>query len=433
MYVNAVGIAPVCLVATVESVPVTELESIVIVGASLAGLRAGETLRSEGFTGRITMIGAESHRPYDRPPLSKKLLAGEWEPDRITLRKPDDLDGLNFEWRLGTAATGLDTDKRTVLLANGEQVSYDGLIIATGCRPRQLPDQPAWSGIHILRTLDDALSLRAELRPGVKVVVIGAGFIGLEVAATATALGATVTVLEGAEAPMMRGLGVEMGRAAALVHNDHGVTLRTSIIVDGLVEGQAGCVGGVRLKDGEIVPADIVLVGIGVVPATQWLEGTALTLNNGVRCDAALNTGLPLMYAAGDVCHWFNGLYGREMRVEHWTTASEQGAAAARNLLAEARGDEPQPYSAVPFFWSDQFTARIQFLGRAEGDENVQIVIGSPEERSFVALYEKNGTLVAALGVSRPRQLMPFRTLLAEQASWEQALEHVASIQNPSK
>lgn len=421
---------PVCPVATVESVSATELTSVVIVGASLVGLRAAETLRTDGFTGRLTMIGAEEHRPYDRPPLSKKLLAGEWEPERIALRKPDDLDGLDLDWRLGVAATGLDTATHTVHLASGEQVSYDGLIIATGCLPRALPGQPAWRGIHTLRTMDDALALRAEIRPGVAVVVIGAGFIGLEVAATATTLGASVTVLEGADAPMMRGLGADMGRAAAMVHEDNGVTLRMSVMVDGLVEGDPGRVGGVRLKDGEIIPADIVVVGIGVYPATQWLEGTPLTVNDGVRCDATLNAGLPLMYAAGDVCHWFNSLYEREMRVEHWTTASEQGAAAARNLLAAARGDEPQPYSAVPFFWSDQFTARIQFLGRAEGDEKVHVVFGSPEERSFVALYEKKGTLVAALGVSRPRQLMPFRTLIAERASWDRVQEYVASIQN---
>lgn len=430
MNMKSSGTPLVCPVATVENVPATELASVVIVGASLAGLRAAETLRTDGFSGRITMIGAEAHRPYDRPPLSKKLLAGEWEPDRIALRKPDDLNGLDLDWRLGVAATGLDTETHSVHLASGEHVSYDGLIIATGSLPRALPGQPSWQGIHTLRTMDDALALRAELRPGVAVVVIGAGFIGLEVAATATALGATVTVLEGAQAPMMRGLGADMGHAAALVHHDHGVTLRMSVLVDGLIEGEPGRVGGVRLNDGEIVPADVVVVGIGVSPATQWLEGTPLVLKDGIRCDATLNTGIPLVYAAGDVCRWFNAVYDREMRVEHWTTASEQGAMAARNLLAVSHGDEPQPYSAVPFFWSDQFTARIQFLGRAEGDESVHVVFGSPEERSFVALYEKNGVLVAALGVSRPRQLMPFRTLLAERASWDRAEEYVASIQN---
>lgn len=409
---------------------------MVIVGASLAGLRAAETLRSEGFTGRITMVGGEGHRPYDRPPLSKKLLAGEWEPDRIALRKPDDLAGLDLEWRLGTRAEGLDAVNRRVQLAHGDSVSYDGLIIATGAVPRSLPGQPSWSGIHVLRTLDDSLALRGELGPGRRVVVIGAGFIGLEVAATARGRGCDVTVLEGAPAPMMRGLGAEMGRAAALVHGDNGVDVRTSVLVDGLVEGRPGCVGGVRLRDGDVVPADVVVVGIGVAPATDWLEGSPLSISDGVRCDATLNAGasagLSHIYAAGDVCRWFNQLYDREMRVEHWTTASEQGAAAARNLLAGSRDEEPRPYAAVPFFWSDQFTARIQFLGRAEGDENVHIVIGSPEERSFVALYEKDDVLVAALGVSRPRQLMPFRTLLAERASWNRALELVGSIQSAS-
>ncbi|MFM8380837.1 MAG: NAD(P)/FAD-dependent oxidoreductase, partial [Actinomycetota bacterium] len=349
-------------------------------------------------------------------------LAGEWEPDRIALRKPDDLAGLDLEWRLGTRAVGLDTGNCRVQLADGESVAYDGLIITTGALPRSLPGQPSWSGIHVLRTLDDSLALRAELEPGRRVVVIGAGFIGLEVAATARGRGCEVTVLEGAPAPMMRGLGAEMGRAAALVHADNGVVLRTSVLVDGLVEGRPGRVGGVRLQDGEVIPADVVLVGIGVAPATEWLDGSPLSIQDGVRCDATLNAGasagLRHIYAAGDVCRWFNQLYGREMRVEHWTTASEQGAAAARNLLAVSRDEEPQPYAAVPFFWSDQFTARIQFLGRAEGDENVHVVIGSPEERSFVALYEKDDVLVAALGVSRPRQLMPLRTLLAERASW---------------
>lgn len=407
-----------------------------VVGASLAGLRAAETLRTDGFTGRITMVGGEPHRPYDRPPLSKKLLAGEWESDRIALRKPDDLAGLDLEWRLGSRAEDLDTANGRLQLDNGESVAYDGLIITTGALPRSLPEQPSWSGIHMLRTLDDSLALRAELEPGKRVVVIGAGFIGLEVAATARGRGCEVTVLEGAAAPMMRGLGAEMGRAAALVHGDNGVELRMSVLVEGLVESQPGRVGGVRLHDGEVVPADVVLVGIGVAPATQWLEGSPLSIQDGVRCDATLNAGasagLQHIYAAGDVCRWFNTLYGREMRVEHWTTASEQGAAAARNLLIEARGEAPQPYSAVPFFWSDQFTARIQFLGRAEGDENVHVVLGSPEERSFVALYEKDDRLVAALGVSRPRQLMPMRTLLAERATWDRAREHVASIQNGS-
>ena len=404
------------------------MQTVVIVGSSLAGLRAAETLRLQKFEGRIVIIGAEDRQPYDRPPLSKKVLAGEWEADRISLRKPDDLAKLEIDWKLGSAATALDTAKKMVLLASGESVGYDGLIIATGSGVRRLANQPDWRGIHVVRTLDDSLRLRAELSAGTRLVVIGAGFIGLEVAATARTRGCEVTVLEGASAPMMRGLGAEMGQAAALVHGDNGVQLRCNVKVSGLVEGAPNQVAGVELDGGEIVPADVVVVGIGVVPAPQWLENTGLTLRDGVVCDATLNAGLPGVYGAGDVCRWFNNLYEREMRIEHWTTASEQGAAAATNLLATSRGEEPQPYSAVPFFWSDQFTARIQFLGRAEGDENAHIVVGSPEERSFVALYEKDGYLKAALGVSRPKQLMPFRKLLAERATWQQALELVATF-----
>jgi NADPH-dependent 2,4-dienoyl-CoA reductase/sulfur reductase-like enzyme len=407
---------------------VSELNTVVIVGSSLAGLRAAETLRLEKYEGRIIIVGAEDRQPYDRPPLSKKVLAGEWEAERISLRKPEDLAKLNVDWKLGSAATALDTKNRIITLASGETISFDGLIIATGSGVRKLPNQPDWKGVHVVRTLDDSLNLRADLNPGARLVVIGAGFIGLEVAATAKARGCEVTVLEGALAPMMRGLGAEMGQAAALVHADNGVQLRCDVKVARLDEGSPGAVGGVALDGGEIVPADVVVVGIGVVPATQWLENTALELRDGVVCDTTLNAGVPGIYAAGDICRWLNNLYDQEMRVEHWTTASEQGAAAAANLLAVSRGEQPKPYAAVPFFWSDQFTARIQFLGRANGDETAHIVVGSPDERSFVALYEKDGYLKAALGVSRPKQLMPFRKLLAERATWEQALELVSTF-----
>lgn len=405
-----------------------ELNTVVIVGSSLAGLRAAETLRLEKYEGRIIIVGAEDRQPYNRPPLSKKVLAGEWEVERISLRKPEDLAKLNVDWKLGSAATALDTKNQVITLASGESISFDGLIIATGSGVRKLPNQPDWKGVHVVRTLDDSLNLRADLNPGARLVVIGAGFIGLEVAASAKARGCEVTVLEGAPAPMMRGLGAEMGHAAALIHADHGVQLRCDVKVAGLVEGSSGAVGGVALGDGEFVPADVVVVGIGVVPATQWLENTDLEIRDGVVCDTTLNAGTPGIYAAGDICRWFNNLYDQEMRVEHWTTASEQGAVAASNLLAVSRDEYPAPYSAVPFFWSDQFTARIQFLGRANGDETAQIVVGSPEERSFVALYEKDGYLKAALGVSRPKQLMPFRKLLAERATWEQALELVSTF-----
>ena len=399
------------------------MNTIVIVGSSLAGLRAAETLRQEKFDGRIVMVGAEDRAPYDRPPLSKKVLAGEWDADRIVLRKPDDVALLNLDWKLGSAAINLNVSTRTIGLANGETIAFDGLIIATGGHVRRLPNQPSWKGIHTLRTVNEALALRDELVEGRRVVVIGAGFIGLEVAATARGRGCTVTVLEGLDAPMIRGLGAEMGRNAALVHSDNGVDLRFGVRVSGLVEGEPNVVAGVALESGEVVPADVVVVGIGVSPSTEWLEGSGLEIRDGVVCDRFLNAGALDVFAAGDVCRWHNDMYDREMRVEHWTTASEQGAAAARNLLAISRGEDPKPFAEVPFFWSDQFTARIQFVGRAEGDENVSIVVGSPQERQFVALYEKGGRLMAALGVSRPRQLMPFRKLIAERATIDQAME----------
>ena len=407
------------------------LDRVVVVGASLAGLRAAETLRNEGFTGSITMIGEETHQPYDRPPLSKNLLAGEWEPDRIALRKPDDLAGLDLSWRLGTRAVGLDLAAREVHVDGGDPVGFDGLVIATGASVRRLPGQPALRGIHELRTLDDSLALRAAISDGTaRVVVIGAGFIGLEVAATARHAGCAVTVLEGAPAPLIRGLGAAMGEAVGEIHRRNGVDVRCGVTVAGIEADASGtAVAGVRLGDGELVEADVVLVAIGVAPATGWLEGAGLELRDGVVCDTTLCAGPVGVYAVGDLVRWPNALFGpdpadAEMRVEHWTNASEQAAIAARNMLAVSRGEAAQPYEAVPFFWSNQFDARIQFLGRASSDDDVAVVAGDPASGTFCAIYGRNGRLRGALGVSMPRVVMPFRKLLLEQASWDDALAH---------
>jgi NADPH-dependent 2,4-dienoyl-CoA reductase/sulfur reductase-like enzyme len=400
---------------------------IVIVGGSLAGLRAAETLRQEGYGGTITLIGAEPHLPYDRPPLSKKLLAGQWEPDRIHLRRPDDVVSLALDLRLGVVATRLDVDQRTVELDDSSHVGFDGLVIATGARPRRLPGQfdTRPRGTHELRTLDDSLALRAAFGGGDRrVVVIGAGFIGLEVAATARGAGCDVTVLEAADAPLVRALGAEMGRAVAAVHDDEGVPIRCGVAVAGLEPD------GVRLGDGELVAADEVVVGIGVAPATGWLEGSGLTLRDGVVCDETLATGVAGVYAAGDVVRWPNPLFGEEMRIEHWTNAAEQGAAAGANLLAELSGRDRVPYAPVPFFWSDQYRHRVQFLGRAfadgapgpAADERVEIVVGSPAARRFLALYGRAGRLRGALALNAPRLVMPYRKLLADRATWDDGL-----------
>jgi NADPH-dependent 2,4-dienoyl-CoA reductase/sulfur reductase-like enzyme len=408
------------------------MERIVVVGASLAGLRACESLRAAGYRGTITLIGAEPHEPYDRPPLSKALLSGEYEPDRIRLRKPDDLAGLDLDMRLGVVATGLDVAGKAVTVDSGQTVSGDGVIIATGSAPRRLPEQPDLDGVTVLRTLDDALDLRARLEDAPRVAVIGAGFIGLEVAATAARSGCDVTVLEGAPAPLIRGLGAQMGEVVTRVHARHGVDVRCGVQVTG-IEGAAGRATGVRLGDGELVPAEVVVVGIGVTPATHWLEGSGLELRDGVECTEALRAA-PDIYAAGDCARWVNGLFGEngeEMRVEHWTNAAEQGAAAALNLLAELTGGSPTPYAPVPFFWSDQFDSRIQFLGRAHGDDDVQLVAGQADG-NFVALYGHAGRLRGVLGVNMPRVVMPYRKLLAERASWETALDHAIRMQQQS-
>lgn len=409
----------------------SSLDHVIVVGASLAGLRACETLREEGFDGTLTLVGAETEVPYDRPPLSKKLLAGEWEADRIRLRKQEDFDSLALTLRLGVRAVALDTAARTLTLSDGDTLAFDGLIIATGAAPRRLPEQPALDGVVELRTLADAMGLRSRIADGTaRVTVIGAGFIGLEVAATARTLGCSVTVLEGAPSPLIRGLGVEMGLAAASVHARHGVELRCGVQVAG-IEGSDGRVTGVRLGDGSLVESDVVVVGIGVAPATEWLAGSGLEVRDGIVCDATLNVGVPGVYAAGDCARWPNAIFAgfddEEMRVEHWTNAAEQGAAAAANLLAIARGEAPTPFVSVPFFWSDQFDSRIQFVGRAHGGDEIHVFAGSVDG-AFAALYGYEGRLRGVLGVSMPKMVMPFRALLHAGATWDDALAKAAAL-----
>jgi len=405
------------------------LVRVVVVGASLAGLRAAETLRQHDVAASIVVVGDEVHRPYDRPPLSKKLLSGEWEPDRIHLRQPDVFDDLDVEWRLGNAATALDVSARELTLADGSVLGFDGLVIATGAHPRRLAGQHTFDHVHELRTLDDALQLRGEIAAGGRrVVVVGAGFIGLEAAATAKALGNDVVVLEGASAPLIRGLGAEMGEAIADLHRAEGVEVRCGVLIEGLTEE------GVRLAGGEVVPADAVVVGIGVTPNTQWLEGSGVRLRDGVVCDAHLNAldvygeTIAGVFAAGDVARWPNGLFDEEMRVEHWTNAAEQGALVATNLGHLASGEPYEPYEPLPFFWSDQFDHRIQFLGRSAADDEVRVVAGSVADAKFLALFGRDGKLHGALGVNAPRWVMPTRKLFLDHATWDQAVAATAGL-----
>ena len=395
------------------------MQSVVVVGASLAGLRATEALRRDGFDGRIVLVGAEPHLPYDRPPLSKQLLAGEWEPQELALRRGP-YDELGIELRLGVRATALDAANRVLTLDGHEDLAFDGALVATGAVPRTLPGTPDLDGIFVLRTVDDALDLRARLEAKPRVVVVGAGFIGSEVAATCRGRGLTVTVLEALPAPLVRGLGPVLGMVCGELHRDHGVDLRLGVGV-AAIEGDER-VERVRLDDGSTVDADIVVVGVGVVPATDWLEGSGLTLDNGIVCDETL-LAAPGIVAAGDVARWPNPMFdGELMRLEHWTNAAEQGVAAARRLLVPDDG-APVPYAPVPFVWSDQYDRKIQTVGHFRGDDEMEVVHGTLEERRFVAVFGRAGRLVGALGFSMPAKVMQYRKMIEERASFADALE----------
>jgi NADPH-dependent 2,4-dienoyl-CoA reductase/sulfur reductase-like enzyme len=356
--------------------------------------------------------------PYDRPPLSKQVLAGKWPTERTTLTPiGTDMEQLDAEWRLGERATSLSMADRTIVLSQGERVGFDGLVIATGASVRRLPGQPHLSGIHVLRTLDDCLALRSDLdRNPQRVVVVGAGFIGAEVAATVRERDLDVTLLEALPVPLQRALGDEMGMVCAEVHRDHGVDLRLTTGVESFEGDGAGRVTGVVLTDGTTVSADVVVVGIGVQPNTGWLEGSDLLIDNGVVCDESC-LAAPGVVAAGDVARWPNLRFDEVMRVEHWDNAQEQGAHAARTLLGQS-----EPYMPVPWFWSDQYDRKIQLAGRAGMGDEVRIVDGSADERKFAALYGRNGRLVGVLGFNRPALVMRYRQLIASGTSWDAAL-----------
>ena len=392
------------------------LRAVTIVGASLAGLNAAEALRRDGFDGSVTLIGAESRLPYDRPPLSKQVLAGDWEPERAALTDSEELQEDEIEARLGLRATALDLDARELTLHTGETVAFDGLVIATGARCRTMPGTEGLRGVHVLRSLDDCLALRADLEAvPQRVVVVGAGFIGAEVAATARGRGLEVTVVEALPNPLSRVLGDEMGRVCAEVHRDHGVDLRTGVGVD-RIEGDRR-VERVTLTDGSIIDTDVVVVGIGVVPNTEWLDGSGLQVGDGVLCDASC-LAAERVTAAGDVARWPNQLFGETMRVEHWDNAAAQGAHAARRLLNPETG----PFTPVPWFWSDQYDRKIQLAGRVRPDDEVRVVNGSVDERRFAAIYGRAGRIVGVLGFNRPRHVMRYRALIEQGASFDEAL-----------
>ncbi|WP_328767066.1 NAD(P)/FAD-dependent oxidoreductase [Streptomyces sp. NBC_00286] len=387
------------------------MRTVAVVGASLAGLSAARSLRKQGYDGRLVVIGDEPHRPYDRPPLSKEFLAGTVGEAELVLEMDD--EDLGAEWLLGVRATGLDRTDRAVQLADGREVRADGIVIATGAAARTLPGSEGLAGVHVLRTLDDARALREELAGGGRLVVIGGGFVGAEVASTAYALGLDVTVVEAAPTPLAGPLGETMGAIVSGLHADHGVRLLCGVGVKGL-SGERR-VDAVLLEDGRSVPADIVVVGVGARPCVEWLEGSGVELDNGVKCGADGRTSLAGVVAVGDCANWYDPRAGAHRRVEHWTGARERPDAAIATLLSWGATEPGVP--RPPYFWSDQYGVKIQFAGHAAGADSVTIEEGTADERNVLAVYRRAGEPVAALGMNQPRLFTRWRKQLARTTS----------------
>ncbi|MGW0824409.1 NAD(P)/FAD-dependent oxidoreductase [Streptomyces sp. NPDC002845] len=387
------------------------MRTVAVVGASLAGLSAARSLRKQGYDGRLVVIGDELHRPYDRPPLSKEFLAGTVGEAELALEA--DGEDLQAEWLLGVRATGLGHADRAIRLADGREVRADGLVIATGAAARTLPGAEGLAGVHVLRTLDDARTLRDELAHGGRLVVIGGGFIGAEVASTAYALGLDVTVVEAAPTPLAGPLGETMGGIVSALHADHGVRLLCGVGVKGL-SGERR-VDAVLLEDGRGIPADIVVVGVGARPCVEWLEGSGVELDNGVKCGADGRTSLAGVVAVGDCASWYDPRAGAHRRVEHWTGARERPDAAVATLLAGGAVEPGVP--RPPYFWSDQYGVKIQFAGHAAGADSVTVEEGAADDRNVLAVYRRAGQPVAVLGMNQPRLFMRWRKQLAATTS----------------
>ncbi|MFG2253538.1 NAD(P)/FAD-dependent oxidoreductase [Streptomyces mirabilis] len=387
------------------------MRTVAVVGASLAGLSAARSLRKQGYDGRLVVIGDEVHRPYDRPPLSKEFLAGTLGEADLSLETDD--EDLRAEWLLGARAAGLDRAERAVRLADGREVRADGIVIATGAVARTLPGSEGLAGVHTLRTLDDARALRDELARGGRLVVIGGGFIGAEVASTAYALGLDVTVVEAAPTPLAGPLGATMGDVVSALHVDHGVRLLCGVGVKGL-SGERR-VDAVLLEDGRSIPGDIVVVGVGARPCVEWLAGSGVELDNGVKCGADGRTSLAGVVAVGDCANWYDPRAGAHRRVEHWTGARERPDAAIATLLAGGAVEPGVP--RPPYFWSDQYGVKIQFAGHAAAADSVTIEAGASDDRDVLAVYRRAGVPVAVLGMNQPRLFTRWRKQLAATSS----------------
>lgn len=377
--------------------------SVIIVGTGLAGLRTAETLRSRGFDGRVALVGEEEVLPYERPALSKQLLAGSRSPGQVLLRQPEFFVAQGIELLLGRRVERVSTSRQLAILGDGDELRWDALVLATGARARRLQSTGALGGIHYLRTLADALALKEELIPGRRLAVVGAGFVGAEVASTAVSLGLEVTMVDPAPIPLERVLGPEIGALLTDRYRSQGADVRLGTGVHSFATGGHGRVGAVQLDSGEEIACDAALVGIGAEPAGELLGGGE------IATDAAGRTSHPGIYACGDVASSWRPSLGRRLRIEHWTSAAGQAAAVASAILGEE-----SVHDEVPFFWSDQFGLRLQHVGFANEWETVEI---EGESDSFSARYlDRAGRLLAALAVNRPGEVAALRRELAENA-----------------
>jgi NADPH-dependent 2,4-dienoyl-CoA reductase/sulfur reductase-like enzyme len=374
----------------------------VIVGGGLAAARTAEQLRRAGYVGPLTIVSDEVHLPYDRPPLSKEVLRSEV--DDVTLKPREFYDDHNITLRLGSAATGLDTAAQTVILDDGTTLGYDELVIATGLVPRRIPAFPDLDGIRVLRSFDESLALRKHASAARRAVVIGAGFIGCEVAASLRGLGVEVVLVEPQPAPLAAVLGAQIGGLVARLHRAEGVDVHTEVSV-AEVRGDKH-VDTVVLTDGTEVAADLVVVGIGSRPATEWLEGSGVEVDNGVICDAAGRTSVPNVWALGDVASWQDPT-GHQVRVEHWSNVAEQ----ARVVVPAMLGQEAPSNVVVPYFWSDQYDVKIQCLGEPQATDIVHLV--EDDGRRFLAFYERDGVVAGVVGGGMPGKVMKTRAKIA--------------------
>ena len=380
-------------------------------GGGLAATRVAEQLRRAEYTGPVTIVSDEVHLPYDRPPLSKEVLRAQV--DDVTLKPLEFYDENDITLLLGSAATTIDSDAKTVALDNGVVLPYDHLIIATGLVPRRIPSFPDLEGVRVLRTFDESLALRKHAGEARRAVVIGAGFIGCEVTASLRGLGVDVVLVEPQLAPLASVLGVQIGNLVARLHQAEGVDVRTGVGVSEIVGSTH--VEKVILSDGSEIEADLVVVGIGSRPATDWLEGSGIAVDNGVICDNVGRTAVPNIWALGDVASWQDAL-GHQARVEHWSNVAEQ----ARVLVPSLLGNEPPQAVVVPYFWSDQYDVKIQCLGEPEADDVVHVV--EDDGRKFLAYYEREGALVGVVGGGVPGTVMKARAKIASGAAISEVL-----------